>query len=106
MRELATVMDRALLFCGETLLEEDLHLGPQGPPTDAPAIQEERPKPEPQRERRPLAAEVEDLERRGIIEALDACGGNQSRAAEQLGISRRTLITRMIAFGLPRPRKG
>ncbi len=110
VRELATVIERALLFCGDTLLEENLQLAiapraaSAAPPT-AP-LHDSSARPEAPRERRPLAAEVEEIERRGIIEALDVCGGNQSRAAEMLGISRRTLITRMIAFGLPRPRKG
>ncbi len=111
VRELATVMDRALLFCGDTLNEADLHLEP---PIDAPTTQGARlPEARPEREapvpptaRWALAAEAEEAQKRGIIEALDACGGNQSRAAEKLGISRRTLITRMIEFGLPRPRKG
>jgi DNA-binding NtrC family response regulator len=106
VRELAAVMDRALLFCGDTLLEKDLHLGPPRAPQEPAPTGDTRARAEAPREIRPLAAEVEEIERRGIIEALDACGGNQSRAAEMLGISRRTLITRMIAFGLPRPRKG
>lgn len=44
-------------------------------------------------------------ERERIAEALDQCGGNQTRAAKLLGISRRTLINRLDAFGMPRPRK-
>ncbi len=44
--------------------------------------------------------------RERVIEALAKCDGNQTRAAELLGVSRRTLINRMIEFGLPRPRKG
>jgi DNA-binding NtrC family response regulator len=41
-----------------------------------------------------------------LIEALNSCGGNQTRAAERLGISRRTLVNRLNAYNLPRPRKG
>jgi DNA-binding NtrC family response regulator len=44
--------------------------------------------------------------RERLVEALAACDGNQSRAAERLGVSRRTLINRMIEYGLPRPRRG
>ncbi len=45
-------------------------------------------------------------ERDRIIRALEACGGNQTRAAKMLGISRRTLINRLEEFQLPRPKKG
>jgi two-component system response regulator AtoC len=34
-----------------------------------------------------------------------ALGGNQTQAAELLGISRRTLVTRLGTFDLPRPRR-
>ena len=44
-------------------------------------------------------------ERDRIIDALDACGGNQTRAAKFLGISRRTLINRLDEYNLPRPKK-
>lgn len=46
-----------------------------------------------------------DDERRRIIDALEACGGNQTRAAKRLGVSRRTLINRLDTFDLPRPKK-
>jgi DNA-binding NtrC family response regulator len=36
-------------------------------------------------------ANLESIEKRAILEALDASGGHQQRAAAQLGISRRTL---------------
>jgi DNA-binding protein Fis len=39
------------------------------------------------------------------MDALKACGGNQTRAAEMLGISRRTLVNRLDQYDLPRPRK-
>lgn len=54
---------------------------------------------------RPASSKMEQLEGQRIVEALEACGGNQTRAAETLGISRRTLVNRLDAFGLPRPRK-
>ena len=38
-----------------------------------------------------VAANLESIEKRAILEALDASGGHQQRAATQLGISRRTL---------------
>jgi len=44
-------------------------------------------------------------ERQQIIDALEACGGNQTRAAKCLGISRRTLINRLDEYHLPRPKK-
>jgi two-component system response regulator AtoC len=51
------------------------------------------------------AGEGEGLERRRILEALSECGGNQRRAAERLGMSRRTLVTKLGRLKLPRPRK-
>jgi len=54
---------------------------------------------------RPVKEEVAALERQRIIDALDAHGGNQTRAARALGISRGTLVKRLDAFGLTRPRK-
>jgi two-component system response regulator AtoC len=39
-----------------------------------------------------------------IAQALAACGGNQSRAAKLLGISRRTIVRRIAESSMPRPR--
>jgi len=44
-------------------------------------------------------------ERDRIIDALVRAGGNQTEAARLLGMSRRTLINRVIQFQIPRPRK-
>ncbi len=45
-------------------------------------------------------------ERERIIAALNACAGNQSRAAKLLGIPRRTFLTKLDGYGIPRPKKG
>jgi len=47
----------------------------------------------------------DDPERARIVTALEQCAGNQTHAAELLGISRRTLISRIERYGLKRPRR-
>jgi two-component system, NtrC family, response regulator AtoC len=46
-----------------------------------------------------------ERERKEIIAALKSAEGNQSKAAKILGISRRTLLTKLDVHKLPRPRK-
>ncbi|MDB4937216.1 MAG: Response regulator of zinc sigma-54-dependent two-component system [Labilithrix sp.] len=53
----------------------------------------------------PLRDQLVAFERERIIRALSDCNGNQTRAAELLGMSRRALIQRIEDYKLPRPRK-
>ncbi len=53
-----------------------------------------------------LRTELEEIERKRILSILERCGGNQSRTAKLLGISRNTLIARLNAYGVERPRGG
>ena len=46
----------------------------------------------------------ERLERDRILAALEACAGNQTRAATLLGISRTALVTKLRVYRIPRPR--
>ena len=48
---------------------------------------------------------AQSIERRRIAEAMDRCGGNQTRAAQLLRISRRTLVARLTEYGFARPLK-
>jgi len=52
-----------------------------------------------------LRSELARQERGRILEALKRAHGNQTVAAEILAISRRTLINRLDAYDIPRPRK-
>jgi two-component system, NtrC family, response regulator AtoC len=47
----------------------------------------------------------DEKERQRVLAALELCGGNQRKAADMLGISRRTMVNRMNQLNLPRPRK-
>jgi pSer/pThr/pTyr-binding forkhead associated (FHA) protein len=53
----------------------------------------------------PLRSELRASEREKIRAALEQCGGNQTKAARLLGISRRSLVSRLSKHDLPRPRK-
>jgi two-component system, NtrC family, response regulator AtoC len=43
---------------------------------------------------------MEDAEKNAIAQALQACGGNRTKAAQQLGISRRTLHRKLNEYRL------
>jgi DNA-binding NtrC family response regulator len=93
-------MDRAALLCRSAVVDvEHVLLAP--PPSSSPLSV--RPPAAPASER--LSHEIEEVERRRILQALEECGGNQTLSAKRLGISRRKLLNRLDEYGVPRPRK-
>lgn len=89
IRELRNVVERAIVLAeGDAIDVHHLLLGQESNPGGA-----------------SLEAKVADYERAQIVEALDREDGNQTRAAAALGMSRRTLINRIEAYGIARPRK-
>jgi two-component system, NtrC family, response regulator AtoC len=107
IRELRNMMERAVLLCENDIiglehLPETKTRGPvvalgAHPGFEPPAVGSAPSIPA-------RSADDED-ERRRIIAALEQCAGNQTKAAQVLGISRRTLVTRLKEYSLPRPRK-
>jgi two-component system response regulator AtoC len=99
IRELRNVIERGVLLCdGDELLPSHLpqKMTDAAPPT-TPTLEADP--------RARLLQQIEDVERSRVIDALERSGHNQTKAAELLGISRRTLVTRLGTYDLPRPRR-
>lgn len=79
VRELENVLERAVILCDDVIEPEHLPLTDEA---------HERPK------------RFKDIERRAIEDALAVNAGNRTKAAEQLGISVRTLQYRLKEYGL------
>jgi transcriptional regulator with PAS, ATPase and Fis domain len=131
IRELKHMMERAVLLCqGDAITPEHLPVermratrpaphapGPSSPhaTVDAPPMPREHPRattggrrytpPTPQDDALDFRKDARERERKQIIAALKTAEGNQSKAAKILGISRRTLLTKLDVHKLPRPRK-
>jgi DNA-binding NtrC family response regulator len=106
IRELRNVIERAVVLCaGPTLTDEHLPPALGGAPAPAAPVSAAAPPPSADAAPAPLRGEIEALERQRILDALARCGGNQTEAARQLGISRRTMVSRLGEYGVPRPRK-
>jgi len=104
IRELRNVIQRAVVLCGDGGLITPGHLvidsiGPSRPAS----AEAQHPKAVPPPTR--SAADGNGDHRARVVRALEQCAGNQAHAAKLLGISRGTLIKRIVDFGLPRPRK-
>jgi len=92
VRELRNVVERAILMApGPAVTGEDVLTILYGDLVPDQADQPEA----------SLKTIVELVERQAITRALAACSDNQTLAARQLDISRRTLIYKMQRFGIP-----
>jgi two-component system response regulator AtoC len=113
IRELENILERALIYCEDNLIRPDdidLHKtapaggafpGSSQPPAPPPEVSPQNPPPlsTPQGEA-PGPQSMEELERRAIADALARCKGNRTRAAEILGLSRKTILNKIKAYGL------
>ncbi len=94
VRELEHTLERALILAGSD-------------PIDVPHLSFSRPGQKADRswvpQIPPEGLSLEALERELIVQALERAGGNKSQAARLLGLTRRTLYSRMERHGLRRP---
>jgi two-component system, NtrC family, response regulator AtoC len=100
VRELKNVMEFAAAAFDDPLLEP-WQLATRLPGAAADAHESEPALPLPSATGfRPLEDEIRDLERTRIQQALDAAGGNQRRAAQLIGMPRRTFVSKLTQLGL------
>jgi DNA-binding NtrC family response regulator len=126
VRELKNIIERAALMAASEpigpehiLLDAEASSEPHDSEPDALTMVTSRHEllsPSSKRQREPVSSSPptdvsreqkapEDEQRTALILALDACAGNQTRAAKMLGITRRQLIARIEFWNLPRPKK-
>jgi transcriptional regulator with PAS, ATPase and Fis domain len=94
VRELRNVMERAVVLCAGASTIEPMHLTSLASSSAAPSSSSS------------LKGDLAAIERDRILRTLDEVGGNQTRAAKLLGISRHALLDRLDRYGIARPRKG
>lgn len=90
IRELENILERAMIFCdGTELQEEEIELMGPGTTSSTHKVSEDTD-----------SKTLKELEKESIIKALRRWEGNRSRAAVELGISRRTIINKIQEYGL------
>jgi DNA-binding NtrC family response regulator len=88
VRELRNALERAAIMAdGNLVLPKDL----------PPQLQDAKPS---EKAGSVLVGDMREIQRRAILEALEKTGGNKTRAADLLGISRRNLIYKLREYGL------
>jgi two-component system, NtrC family, response regulator AtoC len=103
IRELRNVVERAFVLCdGADITADHLPLDKmrRRPGVNAPNATT----PSPGEEGGAGTRGLKEIERQAIVDALERCHFNQTRAAELLGMPRRTFCKRLREYAIPRPR--
>ncbi|MDQ7064871.1 MAG: sigma-54 dependent transcriptional regulator [candidate division KSB1 bacterium] len=98
VRELKNVMERAAILCQDTLLRPE-HLPGELRAQENQVVTVSVPEDIPAGNGAPIS--LAEMEKRHIQATLKRCGGNKSRTARELGISRSTLREKMKLYQIP-----
>jgi two-component system response regulator AtoC len=111
VRELENILERALIFCEDALIgpqDIDIHAPPgrgkpespdlPPPPQGGAETPGTPPEDAPPAEGPPLPLEL--IEKNAILAALKRCEGSRTRAARELGVTRKTITNKLKAYGL------
>ncbi len=99
VRELENVIERAILFCDDTLIHEDditiednvgMAISQPSSPTTKSSIE---------------VKSLKEVEKEKIIESLHRWAGNKTKASKELGISRRTLLNKISEYDIDEYKK-
>jgi DNA-binding NtrC family response regulator len=102
VRELRNVVDRAVAISAGSQIDPSSILFDESP-SPSPSVQP--PASDGEAEGLDFRARKAADEKKAILAALESADGNQTRAAELLGMPRRTLVARLSEYGLTKPRK-
>jgi two-component system response regulator AtoC len=98
VRELENILERALIYCeGNAINEGDIDLHRMPGKT---AVVTEKSALSPESGENPLGLSMEAIEKKAILDCLARCQGNRTRAAEMLGLSRKTILNKLRSWGL------
>jgi two-component system response regulator AtoC len=108
IRELENILERAIIYCeGNIVRQEDIDLhrprkNRDGPAADGPPHPSISPPPISSfgSSGSPNLNSMEEIEKKAILDTLAKYKGNRTRAAEALGISRKTILNKLKAWGL------
>jgi two-component system response regulator AtoC len=109
IRELENILERAVIYCeGNAIRQKDIDLHKPGTSgkSNEPARTNESVKPGNNQEDAtadwppPAVSSMEEIEKNAILDALAKNNGNRTRAAAMLGLSRKTILNKLKAWGL------
>jgi two-component system response regulator AtoC len=98
IRELENILERSLIYCEGNIIRPadiDLH-ETQSSISCETAAAKNKPAKSPAANPGQISAEsLENIEKQAIISALERCEGNRTKAAEMLGVSRKTILNKI-----------